>query len=100
MKTGRHEPLRAPLAALAAFATTAVAACALLSPAQPEITTARLEKMPTEIPRRDSRPITLLVFPPEAKRPVDTTQMAYTVRPYELAYFSQHQWSGTPSQML
>jgi cholesterol transport system auxiliary component len=97
MKTGRKPLMTATLAALA---VTAIAACALLSPAQPEITTARLEKMPAEIPRRDARPITLLVFPPEAKRTVDTTQMAYTVRPYELAYFSQHQWGGTPSQML
>jgi cholesterol transport system auxiliary component len=87
-------------AALAAAAATTLAACALLSPPEPAVTTARLEKTPAEVPRRDPRPVTLLVFSPEAKPAFDTTQMAYTLRPYELAYFSRHQWGGTPSKML
>jgi cholesterol transport system auxiliary component len=98
MRTGRRKAVTR--ATITALAVTTLAGCALLSPAKTEITTARLEKMPAEVPRRDSRPITLLVFPPEAKPTVNTTQMAYTVRPYEVAYFSQHQWGGTPSQML
>jgi cholesterol transport system auxiliary component len=87
-------------ATLAAVAATTLAACALLSPPETAVTTARLEKTPAEVPRRDPRPVTLLVFSPEAKPAIDTTQMAYTVRPYELAYFSRHQWGGTPSKML
>jgi cholesterol transport system auxiliary component len=87
-------------ATTAALAATILAGCALLSPPKTEVATARLEKMPVEVPRRDPRPVTVLVFPPEAKPTFQTTQMAYTVRPYEVAYFSQHQWAGTPSQML
>jgi len=76
------------------------AGCAFLSPPDAEPTTAVLSKMPTEVPRRNSRPITLLVFPPETSPVYDTTQMAYTLRPYEVAYFSRHEWGQTPSRML
>jgi cholesterol transport system auxiliary component len=85
---------------LAALLVTALAGCALLSPPDTGITTARLEKMPVQIPRRDPGPVTVLVFSPEAKPTLQTTRMPYTVRPREVAYFSQHQWAGTPSQML
>lgn len=86
--------------AVAALAVTGLAGCALLSPAESPVVTAVLQKMPVELPRREPRPVTLLVFPPEAKRSYDTTQMAYTVRPYQVAYFSRHRWVETPPQML
>src|SRR5262245_66563655 len=76
------------------------AGCAFLSPPDAEPTTAVLSKMPTEVARRDSRPSTLLVFPPETSPVYDTTQMAYTLRPYEVAYFSRHEWGQTPSRLL
>jgi cholesterol transport system auxiliary component len=85
---------------VAALAVSGLAGCALLYPAESEMMTAVLQKMPVELPRREPRPVTLLVFPPEAKRSYDTNQMAYTVRPYQVAYFSHHQWGDTPSQML
>jgi cholesterol transport system auxiliary component len=88
-------------ATAALVATVALAAgCALLSPANTEMATARLEKTPAEVPHRDPGPATLLLFRPEAKPAFDTTRMAYTVRPYEVAYYSRHQWGGTPAQML
>jgi cholesterol transport system auxiliary component len=74
--------------------------CALLSPPDAARTTAVLSKMPAEVPRRDARPVTLLVFSPDTSPLYDTTQIAYTLRPYEVAYFSRHQWGETPSQML
>ncbi len=76
------------------------AGCALLSPPAPEDTTALLGKMPAEIPRRDPGALTLLVFPPDTSPVYDTAQMAYTVRPYEVAYFSRHRWGDTPPRML
>jgi cholesterol transport system auxiliary component len=30
----------------------------------------------------------------------DTTRMAYTVKSYEVAYFRDNQWAGTPAQMI
>jgi cholesterol transport system auxiliary component len=59
-----------------------------------------LNKMPAEVPQRASRGALLLVFPPQARPIYDTTQMAYTTQPYEIAYFSQHEWAETPAQML
>lgn len=88
---------RAALAAV--LAPAALAACALLSPAK-EMTTARLEKTPAEVPRAEAGPATLLLFRPDAKPAFDTARMAYSVRPYEVAYYKNHQWGGTPGQML
>jgi cholesterol transport system auxiliary component len=83
-----------------ALGTASVAGCALLSPPDTKGMTAVLNKMPVEVPRRESRPVILLVFPPDANPIYDTVQMAYTLRPYEVAYFRDHQWGETPSQML
>lgn len=85
---------------LVALGIASVAGCALLSPSHTEGTTAVLDKLPAEIPRREPGPVTLLVFPPEARPPYDTTQMAYSIRSYEVAYFRDHQWAATPSRML
>jgi cholesterol transport system auxiliary component len=74
--------------------------CALLSPATPETIKAVLNKMPPELPQRASRAAVLVVFPPQTRPLYDTAQMAYTIRPYEVAYFAQHEWGETPGQML
>ncbi len=47
-----------------------------------------------------NRRITLLVAPPETEIAYDTTQMAYTIMPYQMAYFGKNRWASTPSQML
>jgi len=83
-----------------ALAATTLPGCAFLSPANVEMTTAMLDKMPQQLPHRDPHPAILLVFPAEADSVYDTTRMAYTLRPYEVAYFSRHQWGEKPSQML
>jgi len=74
--------------------------CALMSPAQVESTKAVLNKLPGELQQQATRAATLLVFPPETRPVYDTTQMAYTTRAYQVAYFSRHEWAETPSQML
>jgi cholesterol transport system auxiliary component len=89
--------MRAALAALA----VAAAGCALLAPpADSNVTTAMLDKMPGDLPRGEPAAASLLVLAPETKPVYDTTQMAYTARPHEVAYFSRHRWGETPSQML
>lgn len=85
---------------IGALAAAAVSGCALMSPAETEVTTAVLQKMPADLPHGQARPVSVLVFSPEATPAYNTTKMAYAVRPYEVAYFSRHQWSETPSQML
>jgi cholesterol transport system auxiliary component len=82
------------------IATLVVSGCALLAPAKVETSRDMLNKIPLELPQRKTSAATLLVFPPDTKPIYDTTQMAYTTQAYQLAYFSQHEWGGTPSQML
>lgn len=62
--------------------------------------TALLDAMPADLPPGRRRAQALLVYAPQARPVYDTTQMAYTVRPHQLAYFSRNQWGETPSQML
>lgn len=94
--TLRVMTLRASTAALC----ITVASCALLFPPRVKIEKAVLDQMPIELPHRESRGATLLVFPPETTPIYDTIQMAYRARPHEVAYFSQREWGETPSQML
>jgi len=88
-------------ATLAVLAITTAAGCALLSPpADNDVVTAMLDKMPSELPRAAPGTASVLVLTPETRPVYDTTQMAYTVRPHEVAYFSRHRWGETPSHML
>jgi len=98
MKTAWHKAIVLVMAAM--FAVTLVSGCTLLSPASLETKKEMLDKMPIELPQREAHAATLLVFPPETKPAFDTTQMAYTSRPYQIDYFSQHEWGAPPSQML
>lgn len=76
-----------------------LAGCALAAP-EPPMTSALLDQLPADVQHRPASRATLLVFPPEARPAIDTTQMAYTLRPHHLAYFAQNQWAETPPQML
>jgi cholesterol transport system auxiliary component len=75
--------------------------CSLLSPIKSENkSTYVLNTTPTLVLKRATRPVSLLVLTPETRPAYNTTQMAYSIRPYQVAYFSQNQWGETPSQML
>lgn len=74
--------------------------CALLAPPAAETEKEILTAIPAEFPARPPRAATLLVFPPEASAVYDTTQMAYVVRPGQIAYFSRTEWAARPSQMI
>ena len=75
--------------------------CSFLSPVQiqPE-NNYLLTATHIALPRHAARPITLLVVQPETEALYNTTQMVYTTRPYQIAYFAQNRWAETPSQML
>jgi cholesterol transport system auxiliary component len=42
----------------------------------------------------------VLIFAPLARPIYDTTRMAYSVRPYQIAYFSKAEWAEKPSRMM
>jgi len=82
-------------------ACLAVTGCALLSsPPKVSVEKAVLTEVPHDLPQRTSRADTVLVFPPKTTPLYDTTQMAYSTQPHEIAYFSEREWGETPSQML
>lgn len=74
--------------------------CSLLSPVPtPPVTTYVLDKMPA-IKRYARHRGAILITPPETTAVYDTAQMAYRLRPFEVAYYAKNSWAQTPSQML
>jgi len=59
-----------------------------------------LNKMPCDIPVKRKRPIVLLVSQPETRPVYNTTQMAYSIRPYQISYYSLNQWAEVPTDMF
>jgi cholesterol transport system auxiliary component len=80
-----------------------LAGCTLLAPVRIEGQKHVLSKLP-QVPQPSShakaRKSVLLVSDPTSDPAFDTTQMAYSVRPYRIAYFASHEWLDTPPRML
>ena len=53
-----------------------------------------------DVPVKRAHPITLLVLQPVTDPVYDTTQMAYSLRPYQIAYYENNRWAETPGEML
>ncbi|NIR31380.1 MAG: hypothetical protein GWN84_19130 [Gammaproteobacteria bacterium] len=53
----------------------------------------------TRINNREAEPV-LLVTTPQAHAGYASPQMAYTLRPYELSFYSRNEWLDAPSRML
>jgi cholesterol transport system auxiliary component len=87
-------------ALLLALAAAITPGCALMTHAQVETHKQVLAKVPSDIPQGRALGATLLVLLPEGKAVYDTTEMAYTLKPYQVEYFSRNEWGERPSQML
>ena len=98
MKSTVHNPL--VKVAMVAFAIPLLASCSLVSPVQMDTQKEVLNQLPHTVPQRPPHAATLLVLPPQTNPTYDTPQMAYVVRPYQVDFFTQHEWSATPGQML
>lgn len=59
-----------------------------------------LNATPAVITKRHSTNNVLLVLLPDTRPAYNTTQMAYTTKPYQISYFGLNQWAETPAQML
>lgn len=78
-----------------------VTSCSLLSPVNNEPPNAYvINSTPHNVPHYARGNKTILVATPETRPALNTTQMAYTTKRYQTAYFSQNQWTETPPQML
>jgi cholesterol transport system auxiliary component len=80
--------------------TVLLSSCSLFSPVKMNSTTYLLNEIPDNVVTTRTRHITLLVMPPNALPAYNTTLMAYTTCPYQIAYFAKNQWASTPPQML
>lgn len=75
--------------------------CSLFSPVNtPQTTSYTINTINPTIPTCRHTYKTLLVMTPQTSRPYETTEMAYVVKPHQLAYFSNSNWADTPPQML
>ena len=75
--------------------------CTLLPPVKPGVgTTYVLCATPKYVPEKKSHASTILVMSPDANPTYNTTQMAYTTKPFQIAYFSENSWAETPPQMF
>ncbi|EJM65494.1 ABC-type transport auxiliary lipoprotein family protein [Pseudomonas sp. GM55] len=87
-------------AALIALCVVLLSGCALLSPVKIDTKKYVLNSIPLNLPSEQTYSATLLVLPPETESIYAITQMAYSTKAYEIAYFSQNEWGATPSQMI
>lgn len=75
--------------------------CSVFSPIKTEPQNSYvINALPSTGGKKITRPITLLVMQPETNPIYDTTSMAYTTHPYQIAYFAKNHWAETPANML
>ncbi|HEU5296457.1 MAG TPA: ABC-type transport auxiliary lipoprotein family protein [Burkholderiaceae bacterium] len=89
--------------ASALLITAILSACTLFTAPPPEARRGMLTEVPSEVPRSElpaSASPTLLILAPRTQRAYDTTQMAYTLRDHEIAYYRDHEWGATPAEMM
>jgi len=89
--------------ASALLITAVLSACTLFTAPPPEARRGMLTEVPPELPRSEGpapASSTLLIVTPRTQRAYDTTQMAYTLRDHEIAYYRDHEWGATPAEMV
>jgi len=95
--------MQGKLVAVAPLISFVLSACALFTAPPPEVQRGMLTEVPSE-PYRSGGSVpasaTLLIVTPRTQRAYDTTQMAYTLRDHEIAYYRDHEWGATPSEMM
>lgn len=83
---------------IASIAIVTLTAC---SPIRlPEQNTYVINATPAHVITSRHRSGIILVALPESLPIYNTTQMAYSKYPYQIAYFSKNQWATTPPQMV
>lgn len=96
-----HEYLKLTRYALIICIIACLSSCSLFSPVSTKpLNKYLLNKIPTCSITKKPRSTILLVPLPETRPVYNTTQMAYRLRPYQIAYFSQNEWAETPAHML
>lgn len=83
------------------FILSFLSSCSVFSPVQTDsISTYLLTDTPSASTNKNARSLVLLVVPPAANAPYRSNQMAYSLYPYQIAYFAKNRWAEPPAQML
>lgn len=78
-----------------------LAGCSMFAPVKTQPTsTYVLNTLPRPVVKKQARRMNIMVMEPVASSLYATSQMAYSVHPYKIAYFANNSWADTPSQML
>ncbi len=81
--------------------TMLLSSCSFLSPVPTETQNKYvLNTLPPTKVKRSYRRITLVVAQPETSSLYRTTKMAYSIQPYQIAYYAKNSWVSQPSDML
>lgn len=77
-----------------------LSSCSLFGPVSTDaITQYQLTATPCSL-QKSQRKVTILVTLPNTIGVNNTNEMSYSIKPYQIAYFSKNRWVDTPSQML
>lgn len=74
--------------------------CSILSPVKVESSKFVLKKQIDISRAHKKKQAVILVTPPQTRPAFNTTQIAYSIRPLQIAYYSVNEWIETPSEML
>jgi len=85
-----------PPAIFAAF----LAACAVLSPPQPQPAAEVLSRLPDGLPHHRPQSANLIVLPTDSDTDYGSTRIAYSEAPYRLRYYRDHEWAAPPATMI
>lgn len=77
-----------------------LSSCSVFPPMNQTVTTYTLNSVPHPTIKKAHYRVTLLVTEPEADAFYNSTQIAYTTRPYQIGYFAKNIWAATPAKML
>ncbi len=77
-----------------------LSSCSIFSPVNtPKIDTYEINTIPS-VPVSRSSHSTIAVMQPESSAIYNTTEIAYTIAAYQVAYFARSRWIDTPPRML
>jgi len=80
---------------------TLLSSCALMSPVPNEQdNTFEISTLPHVMPDYYHSAETILILEPNGNPIYDSTDIAYTLRPFQIAYFAKNHWAATPSVMI
>lgn len=75
--------------------------CTLLGPIKTkQLYTYELSEIPDIQPVAKHRNLYLMVAQPQISSAYNTNQIAYTTKPYLVAYYSRNHWTETPAEMI